>query len=49
MRLCSEVAQWQSNRLLTGRLWVRAPPSEPFSKYAGVVELVDTWDLKSYG
>ena len=25
----SEVAQWWSNRLLTGRSWVRAPPSEP--------------------
>ena len=25
---CSEVAQWWSNRLLTGRPWVRAPPSE---------------------
>ena len=28
-RSYSEVAQWWSNRLLTGRLWVRAPPSEP--------------------
>ena len=27
----SEVAQWRSNRLLTGRLWVRVPPSEPVS------------------
>ena len=27
---CSEVAQWWSNRLLTGRSWVRAPPSEPY-------------------
>ena len=27
--VCSEVAQWWSNRLLTGRSWVRAPPSEP--------------------
>ena len=25
----SEIAQWWSNRLLTGRLWVRAPPLEP--------------------
>src|SRR5688572_14218189 len=24
----SEVAQWQSNRLLTGRFWVRVPASE---------------------
>ena len=26
---CSEVAQWWSTRLLTDRLWVRAPPLEP--------------------
>ena len=26
----SKVAQWWSNRLLTGRLWVRAPPLELF-------------------
>ncbi len=25
----SKVAQWWSNRLLTGRLWVRVPPLEP--------------------
>ena len=26
----SKVAQWWSTRLLTDRLWVRAPPLEPF-------------------
>ena len=44
----SEVAQWWSNRLLTGRLWVRAPPSEPIF-LAGVAELADAQDLKSCG
>ena len=45
---CSEVAQWQSNRLLTGRLWVRAPPSEPILYInAGMAELADARDLKS--
>ena len=42
---CSEVAQWWSNRLLTGRSWVRAPPSEPY--IAEVAELADAQDLKS--
>ena len=42
---CSEVAQWWSNRLLTGRPWVRAPPSEPY--IAEVAELADAQDLKS--
>ena len=27
--ICSKVAQWWSTRLLTDRLWVRAPPLEP--------------------
>ena len=52
----SKVAQWWSNRLLTGRLWVRAPPLEPIithseagssEELAEVVELADTRDLKS--
>ncbi len=43
---CSKVAQWWSNRLLTGRLWVRVPPLEPFIT-AGVAELADARDLKS--
>ena len=30
----SEVAQWWSTRLLTGRLWVRIPPSEPWWVYS---------------
>ena len=42
----SEIAQWWSNRLLTGRLWVRAPLSEPIF-YAGMAELADARDLKS--
>src|SRR5690554_2968584 len=44
----SWVAQWWSNRLLTGRLWVRVPPQEPKSN-AGVAELADAQDLKSCG
>ena len=42
----SKVAQWWSTRLLTDRLWVRAPPLEPifFRKIAetrrGVEQLV---------
>ena len=44
---CSKVAQRWSNRLLTGRLWVRAPPLEP--KKAEVAELADAQDLKSCG
>ena len=43
----SEVAQWWSNRLLTGRSWVRAPPSEPY--LAEVAESADAQDLKSCG
>gem|GEM_PF-3310177 len=43
----SKVAQWWSTRLLTDRLWVRAPPLEPFFKAAGVAELADAQDLKS--
>ena len=44
----SEVAQWWSTRLLTGRLWVRIPPSEP-KNIAGVAEQADAQDLKSCG
>ena len=32
---CSKVAQRWSNRLLTGRLWVRAPPLEPKKSRSG--------------
>ena len=31
----SKVAQWWSTRLLTDRLWVRAPPLEPISCRSG--------------
>ena len=41
----SKVAQWWSTRLLTDRLWVRAPPLEPifFRKIHG---LLNSWFAK---
>ena len=38
VHLCSTVAQWQSNRLLTGRLLVRVQPVEPVGDWLSWLE-----------